>query len=71
MPTNRKRKTRQRVDRTMPKWAKNLQAGILPVRDSDEWGELIGWRYFGDAVPGLPNDWREKERLSRGQHADE
>ena len=65
MPTKRTRITRSRRDLNTPQWAIRLRDhGELPDLDSDEHDEYTGWLYFDEHVPGLPDDWREKDRLA-------
>ena len=54
MPTNRKRTRRTPVEHATPAWAERLRAGKLPKKDTPEWDNDIGWLYFNDVVPGLP-----------------
>lgn len=44
-----------RRDTRMPEWAQRLLEGELPAGETPERGEFIRWRYFDDAVVGLPS----------------
>ena len=53
---NRKptRKTRQRRSR-QPSWVERyLEAHEVPEYGSDSYGDLIGWMFMGEQMPGLP-----------------
>jgi hypothetical protein len=54
MPTNRTRRSRQRIDLRVPDWAQRLLAGHLPERGSPDDHAYFGWWAFGDRIPGLP-----------------
>jgi hypothetical protein len=38
----------------MPQWARDLLEGKIPDKDSEGWSGYLGWVYFGDWTPGLP-----------------
>jgi len=55
MPTNRRRRVREMVDRTVPAWAQRLlETGEEPARDSPEYDAFFGYAFCNEAVPGLP-----------------
>jgi hypothetical protein len=55
MPTNRTRRSRQRIDLHVPEWALRLLEGHLPERGSEDDHQYFGWWAFGDRIPGLPD----------------
>ncbi|WP_373054599.1 hypothetical protein [Thioalkalivibrio sp.] len=66
MPTKRTRRTRNRAD-DMPRWAHRfLETGEVPTGGADR-NAYAGWRFFGESVPGLPDeDTREGKALIHG-----
>lgn len=60
MPTKRTLRARGRR-RDVPTWARALvEEGREPDRNSPEWDAYLGWRFFGDSVPGLPDEGDRK-----------
>jgi len=56
MPTKRLLRKRHRRDHEVPAWARHLlETGERPPRDTEDSDAFIGWRFFGDSVPGLPD----------------
>ncbi len=55
MPTKRSRRTRNRVE-DMPDWAYRLREhGDVPSRGTPGHSAYVGWKFFGELVPGLPD----------------
>lgn len=72
MPTKRRKIPPLRINQPVPAWAARLLDGELPERDSEDWQEFVGWKFFGDQVPGLPDDaWSDEgAALWSAEHAD-
>jgi hypothetical protein len=73
MPINRRRTRRPLVGQPeVPDWAVRLLAGEQPARGSEDEDSMIGWMYFGEKVPGLPDPRSHEDYLLwRTRHADE
>lgn len=55
MPTKRTRRTRRRRDER-PDWARHLlETGEKPPKDTPAHSEFVGWWFFNESVPGLPD----------------
>jgi hypothetical protein len=70
VPTNRERRPRYRHEVRVPQWAQALLSGVPPDRDSEDGQAYFGWRFMGDAVPGLPDaDSRAGQQLTEAADA--
>lgn len=69
MPTKRVRRLRRRRDHDVPRWARRLlETGQRPERESEDFDAFVGWLYFHEPVPGLPDaDTTEGRRLALGR----
>lgn len=56
MPTKRKRVARYRLE-PIPEWADRLLTEKrIPERGTADYDDYVGWAFFGDSVPGLPDE---------------
>jgi hypothetical protein len=54
MPTKRTLRSRNRKP-DVPLWARELlEHGRIPARGTSGFYGFAGWRFFGEAIPGLP-----------------
>lgn len=55
MPTKRTRRTRA-PRANAPAWVEPfIERGEIPERGTSAYGQFVGWYFFGEAVPGLPD----------------
>ena len=54
MPTNRHKRQRNRRP-SEPEWAAPFRDGQYPPYGSDDYTRLMGWMWFNEIVPGLPD----------------
>ena len=56
MPSNRKRRARQRILTAVPQWVKEyLENGTVPERGTPDFQQYVEWRHFDVDIPGLPS----------------
>lgn len=58
MTSKRTARKRQSSPNT-PQWAVELLNGRIPEKDTPEWDEFVGWKYF-DYFEGLPDSRYKK-----------
>jgi hypothetical protein len=55
VPTKRRKIPPKRINEPVPAWAERLPGGKRPQYGTGKHDDYIGWLYFGDRVPGLPD----------------
>ena len=55
MPTNRRRRVRELIDRDVPTWVvRLLNENVAPREGEDGCDQWFGWMFCDERVPGLP-----------------
>ena len=65
MPTKRRRRVRELIDRDVPAWVTAyVKDGVEPEQDSDAGGQYFGWLFCQERVNGLPDDADSPEGIA-------
>jgi hypothetical protein len=73
VPTKRRKVPHKRINEPTLAWAERfLATGEEPPDDGGRArDEYLGWLFFGETVPGLPDPLSKEGRRLRGRNADQ